>query len=271
MRRYLAQHLGVKEGDIGEYIIVLSNGFVGDKPRLIDGFIIRSSTSMGTSPNDNPNFMAYIALYIKGSHNYQSLHNVVDKYIKESLEDTINYFYDLKGDDKCYRYWFENAPKIRAGLELIYSRLLYNVVIKNQRLSHFKNLRGLEVSINEYIDAGQKAIEKIHTPEDVRKLIYVPITDFRRLLAWIIKYYCITKNVEDKTMKALLEAIKHVGASLVSYLIPRCFDGCYGCILSKDCESQNPLMLEWLVSKHMGILIAENLKMNKCDENKAAD
>ena len=270
LMRYLASAAKVDEKTIREFVGIFyrypiistlsTSGNVDDKFKgIIDGYIYRflASPTLGYS-----GVVAAIAGGILPiPFSYSSLGRTLE------LPDIqkISEYCSISSPDSCYSSWMNSrtiAKSFITGTSASLSR--HNIQC---------SLNGgtIRTRLTDILDEIIRITEQrfglvnLSSPNDLIKRLYLPRDRYRRLLtktllreamaSLISKQIDGSRNIPPKTPreceKKAKDAIKPYAPMLYEALVPYCFDGCFNCVLSKNCGTRNPFTREWIVSKSM--------------------
>ncbi|MET1160329.1 MAG: hypothetical protein ABWW65_05155 [Thermoprotei archaeon] len=280
-RRTIALELNTSEGDFGELLIIGSNKYDGNV--FIDNCLLRRGSGIINLRSESlsgnhidigakGDLYVFLIVYMRNPHTYPSLHVEFSANNGKKLKDLAKRFnellYDLlinpEGYSKCYFEWLDHAQKVRSVFSSIF---LIKSPMSDIKINTFEN-DIMNLAIEGYPFISRKTIDP-GNPLSVRRMLYLPLSDLRRLVIRNFRDYLTDKLkiYDEKERSNMLLQLKVLMPLILEYYTPRCFDGCYACVLSKYCEVRNPLMRDWVASKDFYQFIA-NL-MNKCgEENK---
>jgi len=287
-RKMIASQLNIRENLLGEVLIIGSDTYLNDMfvdnyvyrlRELRFNIGTDSNTSgqgLGTSsspmsvtdtglvntkietlrPVGRDNMGVLMLVYIRSSNSIEKVHMFYSE--KENLSKLLDTLFDAikkvvidpQNFSKCYYAWLNNAQKIRAGLSNLFLLKSQNLVI---------NLSDFEKNIaSQYVEGypmSQPVALRPNT-DALRKLLYLPTTEMRRLFIKSLREYVdnlMMDLISSEELKNLKRVIEHqfrvFEPAILNYYAPQCFDGCYGCTLSRECEVKNPLAKEWITSK----------------------
>jgi len=188
--------------------------------------------------------------------------------------NNIMRFCDFGNPDMCYSIWM-NLSKVSRVPLLHTSRSLLNVTVPCNNKGH--NIYRLNVGrvFEKIIQETERRFELGHIlkPDDLGDVIYLSRLDYRRILSKkliknIIKNYLNNYIASGRlSPEGLRLCSRNVKNHLKPYLpllyeslVPHCFDGCYNCVIIKNCGTKHPIIREWVVSKSMTKLLLEYIK-----------
>lgn len=238
LRKAVASFLNIRENDLGYYIINYS--YLYKRNILLDGYLLRMKHL-----SLNITSKSILSMYLRSNHSYYTLYSNIHSRIDELLEHVEMVIKNVLGDnsfDPCYLRYVDKAGIAKSSLEFALA----------SAHSSF-NLGLIEDLLSEYIDLYSNETGKV-SPDKLVYQLYLPRPELRRLIVKIVDEY----NAHSET-KISLEELRRYMPAVLEYIVPNCFDGCYGCVVSRYCNVRNPLVKEWIVSKQMAKLIYQSV------------
>ncbi len=254
LMRYLAAATKVDQASMKEFVGIiywpppLSTGTGDDYYRgLIDGYIYRfhASPELGGAGA----VAAVAGAILPRPYSHSSLKDVVSA---PSLKDLIVYCGAHRSGDACYASWLGVRAVAKATLSGIKGSVRRNVV----------GCRGRAITLDKILEDAERLTEtrfglvNIRSPDDLVKKLYLPRERYRRVLVnKILKQ--IVRNILSgaggvtKCKGRVKSAVRPYAPMLYEAAVPHCFDGCYNCVLVRNCGTRHPMTREWLVSKSM--------------------
>lgn len=270
LMRYLASAAKVDEKTIREFVGIFyrypiistlsTSSNVDDKFKgIIDGYIYRflASPTLGYS--------GVVAAIAGGILPIPFSYSSLGRTLKLPDIQKISEYCSISSPDSCYSSWMNSrtiAKSFITGTSASLSR---------QNIQCSLNGWTIRTRLTDILDEIIRITEQrfglvnLSSPNDLFKRLYLPRDRYRRLLtktllreamaSLISKQIGGSQNVPPKTLreceKEAKDAIKPYAPMLYEALVPYCFDGCFNCILSKNCGTRNPFTREWIVSKSM--------------------
>ena len=270
LMRYLASTVKVDEKTVREFVGILyrypvvstlsTSSIIDDKFKgIIDGYIYRFPASPTLGHSGVVAAIAGAILPIPFS--YSSLSGTLKlPYIQKIPE-----YCSISNPDSCYTSWMKARTIAKSFITGASSSLgKYEIQCSwNGRIIKTRLTSILDAIIN--ITEQRFGLVNIGSPGDLSKRLYIPRDRYRRLLSKTILREAIVsltskqlggiQNIPPKTLreckKRAMDTIKPYAPMLYEALVPYCFDGCFNCVLSKNCSTRHPLARGWIISKSM--------------------
>lgn len=275
-RRAVAYQLNIHERELGEMLIVCSEKY--EASLFIDGYLLRLRNCRARRLGENitvdggseenmlietsissesegvgNNLFAFLVVYRSKSNSYSSMARIYSE--KSNMKNLFEMFrnasreilFEPNGVSRCYDKWLVNAAKIRAGLKNIFKISINGI---NIGLDEFEKMVG------EYVEGFSSIDNRL---EKVKSMLYLPETEMRRLYVKVLEKAVGAVNVHPDKLRDLRSKVRNYykiySPAILDYYVPRCFDGCFGCVMSRECTVRNPLAKEWIVSKNAAVTI----------------
>jgi len=297
-RKAVASQLNMRENLLGEILVVGSDMYPNNM--FVDNYVYRltdfnitldSETSNSSKIGDTSgssvketdtdltdvrvesprhigrgNVGALMLVYIRSSGSFERIHSFYSA--RENAIRLLETLFDFmkkiviepQGFSKCYYQWLTDTQKIRAGLSSLF-QLELNISQINQYIKVDLNEFEMHVA-GPYVE-GYPTIQFLRlqlNPGAVRRLLYLPTSDLRRIFTKSLELYVeqklnaqtsgsIGKGIMGTVKRDIVQRFRIFEPAILNYYAPQCFDGCYGCTVSRACEVRNPLVKEWITSK----------------------
>ena len=271
MMRYLAAKLKLDVSRLRELIIVAVNvpSHVDNPDRalntylgIIDGYIFRVQLSRSLLRDASAYSMfGVVGIILPRPYSRKLIEAIFLQDKKESNihKDIINYINMMtnsRGINGCYNVWLSNKGIAEAT---------FNRTINFLSGTRICTSTSSQLSLANLLDAIKNETEtkfrilNIGSPDDLAKILYISRVDYRRILVRTILRRIIERElkrvgikdtrIHDQCYRRALNNIKPYVPIIYETSVPYCFDGCYNCVLLKDCGSKHPIIREWIVSK----------------------
>lgn len=171
-----------------------------------------------------------------------------------TLKDLIDHCGARKSGDSCYDSWLSVRAVARATMSGIAASLRRSVV----------RCGGVSIPLSSILRQAESLTEArfglqpqaVKSSDDLVKRLYLPRERYRRVLVKKILRQIVTTQLPSsgsvsKCSKDVKSAVRPYAPMLYEAAVPHCFDGCYNCVLVRNCGTRHPMTKEWLVSKSM--------------------
>ncbi len=274
--RYIASKLKFDVSRLREFIGVVVNvpSHVNDQIKalkaylgIIDGYILRvplNKSMLRDAPRDS--IFGIIGVILPKPYSRKLISTIFQDNCK-MLEEIINYtnaMINLRGIDSCYKTWLSN----KGITDTTFSRTVSFLSRVNISSSCPLSLGDILSDIK-HLTETRFNIQNLKLPNDLAKILYIPRVDYRRVLIKNILKRIIERelsklgiknpNILDLCHKDAKRSIKAYVPMIYETSVPYCFDGCYNCVLLKDCGSKHPIIREWIVSKAIMKIILQTI------------